>query len=169
HTTSYLYGKDYPLSLTAQYAGIGLWGMEYKITQPTQLNYALIPHKDKWDDANISNQSLSWNEPLKTYYDEGFSLLDKSFIDLEGSGYEISSVEMVDEELLIRLFNAMGNETERPIRFDFAVASVQEVLLNGQKVEDLAILRNAESAIVQVKMPRFGLKTLRTKKQNKKI
>lgn len=34
HTTSYSYGEDYPLGLTAQYSGGGLWGPDYKITHP---------------------------------------------------------------------------------------------------------------------------------------
>ena len=33
HTTSYSYGEDFPLGLTAQYSGGGLWGPDYKITQ----------------------------------------------------------------------------------------------------------------------------------------
>lgn len=34
HTTSYSHGEDYPLGLTAQYSGPGLWGPDYKITGP---------------------------------------------------------------------------------------------------------------------------------------
>ena len=34
HTTSYSYGEGYPLGLTAQYSGGGLWGPDYKITHP---------------------------------------------------------------------------------------------------------------------------------------
>ena len=169
HTTSYLYGNDYPLSLTAQYAGVGLWGMNYKITQPTQLRYALIPHKDKWDQADISNQSVSWNEPLLPFYDTGFALLDKALIDVDQSGYEISSVQVQNEDLLVRLFNAKGDHEDQIIRFDFDISSVQEVLLNGQPVQQIAVIKDAGQSAVRVNMPRYGLKTLRIKKQDRKI
>ena len=42
HTTSYSHGEDEPLGLTAQYSGGGLWGPNYKITQPLKMKFAII-------------------------------------------------------------------------------------------------------------------------------
>ena len=57
HTTSYSHGEDYPLGLTAQYSGPGLWGPDYKITHPLRMKYAIIPHRGKWDKAAIADDS----------------------------------------------------------------------------------------------------------------
>lgn len=59
HTTSYSHGKDYPLGLTAQYSGGGLWGPDYKITQPLKMKYAIIPHRGKWDKASIADVAIA--------------------------------------------------------------------------------------------------------------
>jgi alpha-mannosidase len=48
HTTSYTHGVDFPLGLTLQYSGTGLWGRNYRIAGPTEVHYALIPHSKKW-------------------------------------------------------------------------------------------------------------------------
>ena len=49
HTTSYSYGPDYPLALTVQYAGPGLWGRQYPTHGTTNLNFALYPHEGDWE------------------------------------------------------------------------------------------------------------------------
>ena len=64
HTTSYSHGQDYPLGLTVQYSGPGLWGPDYKITGPLTIKYAIIPHRGKWDKASIATSSDRWNEPF---------------------------------------------------------------------------------------------------------
>ena len=61
HTTSYAFGENYPLSLTAQYSGIGLWGMDYKITGPLKMKYAVIPHTGKWEESHVSTESNKCN------------------------------------------------------------------------------------------------------------
>src|SRR5690606_1910667 len=60
HTTSYAHGSDFPLGLTIQYSGQGLWGRDYRITHPTEINYALVPHEGKWDNAGIWIENASW-------------------------------------------------------------------------------------------------------------
>ena len=48
HTTSYQHGSDYPLGLTLQYSGQGLWGRNYLIDRSTQVKYSLMPHTGTW-------------------------------------------------------------------------------------------------------------------------
>ncbi len=165
HTTSYAYGKDYPLSLTAQYSGVGLWGVNYSITGPLKMNYALIPHKDKWDKAQISEQSAGWNEPLVAAYGADLELEDRAFIETDRSGFEITSMQVVGDDILLRLFNAEGNDTPRKIAFDFPVLSIEEVLLNGDSLKKLNMDREDTKNVVYVGMPRYGIKTLRIKKE----
>jgi len=90
HTSSYSFGEDFPLGLTAQYSGTGLWGVDYKITQPLKIKFAVVPHKGKWEDAAIATESNIWNEPLvySLHHDAGQET--KSLIDTENTGYEIT-------------------------------------------------------------------------------
>ncbi len=47
HTTSYTHGENFPLGLTIQYSGNGIFYRNYTIDGPTEINYALLPHKGK--------------------------------------------------------------------------------------------------------------------------
>lgn len=163
HTTSYSHGKDFPLALTAQYSGIGLWGPDYKITHPLKMTYAIVPHSGQWDQANISIESNKWNEPLITSYHKNISLADKSFINIDKSGYEISAFKVKDDNILIRFFNAEGDRSTRRIAFGFPVAEIKEVDLKGNIISKKMIDKDS----VSISMPRFGLKTLLLKKITK--
>lgn len=162
HTTSYSHGKDFPLALTAQYSGIGLWGPDYKITHPLTMRYAIVPHSGQWDQANIAIESNKWNEPLITSYHKNIPLADKSFINIDKSGYEISAFKVKDDNILIRFFNAEGDGSTRRIAFGFPVTDIKEVDLNGNTISKKVIDKNK----VSISMPRFGLKTLLLKKDN---
>ena len=96
HTTSYSYGEDYPLGLTAQYSGGGLWGPDYKITHPLRMKYAIIPHRGKWDKAAIATKSDCWNEPLLCSYHSFAKLESRSLVDLKNTGYQVSAANIKD-------------------------------------------------------------------------
>ncbi|NDV67977.1 glycoside hydrolase family 38 C-terminal domain-containing protein [Dysgonomonas sp. 25] len=162
HTTTYSYGEDFPLALTAQYSGKGLWGPDYKITRPLEMKYALVPHRGKWDEASVSAENANWNERLITTLGNTLPMEDKSFIDIESTGYEITAVTESEGDILIRLFNAEGDDGLKQIRFNFPIAKVEEVDLNGRLLSVPKIEKNQ----LALSMPRFGLRTLRIKKSN---
>lgn len=163
HTTSYSYGKEYPLGLTIQYSGKGLWGRDYTITEPLHVKYALLPHKETWDRGSVSAKSAGWNEPLITYLSSHLSFEDKSFIDLQNSGYELSSVQTMSDGVLIRIFNAEGEAGIRKIKLNFPYKSIQEIELNGEtKQTDLSIKANSASELL-ISIPKFGLRTFHIK------
>src|SRR5690606_1590217 len=102
HTTSYAHGSDFPLGLTIQYSGQGLWGRDYRITHPTEINYALVPHEGKWDNAGIWIENASWNEPLLTFLlPDGETETEprKSLIKEIKRGWEVSSCYSEGNEL----------------------------------------------------------------------
>jgi len=68
HTTSYAHGTNYPLGLTLQYSGVGLWGRDYSLRGPTEVNYALVPHVGNWEQSALWAEDDSWNEPLHTEF-----------------------------------------------------------------------------------------------------
>lgn len=52
--------------MTVQYSGIGLWGRNYKIAEPTIVHYAILPHSGDWRSADVPQHNIRWNEPLLT-------------------------------------------------------------------------------------------------------
>ncbi len=175
HTTSYLHGQHYPLGLTLQYSGKGLWGRDYPITKPTDVRYAIIPHQGRWDEAGIWQASERWNEPLITKFTSASSFqnsLRESLIHISGEGYEISSVAFNHNNLIIRLFNAEGDSSAHEIIFNGMADSAETNELNGEVVRKLVIHKGEGHFIsVRLSMPRFAIRTLKLnmKKQNVKL
>lgn len=160
HTTSYSFGKDFPLCLTAQFSGNGLWGRDYPVAGPTEMNFAIIPHAGLWDKAGICNESLAWNEPLSASLYDGAAMENKSWLDLGDSGYELSAAYMTDAGLVMRLFNASGSGRLCTMKLGFGAAQVKEVDLNGNIVRSPEFRNAGGCTEVDVQMPRFGIRTL---------
>lgn len=162
HTTSYLHGKDYPLGLTAQYSGKGLWSVDYKITQALDIRYALIPHKGKWDESSIWTASNIWNEPLITTFHSKIPVNESSFIQMDKAGYDLSAV-VVDEDnnLLVRVFNAETDEQPVNLSFNFPIKSVEEVNLAGKTIRPISISKKKNTSNIELSMPQFGFKTIK--------
>lgn len=163
HTTSYIYGGGSPLGLTVQYSGGGLWGRDYLIDRPTHIRFAVAAHDGTWDEAGVHEESLRWNEPLLC--DAGNTAAGSvSLIDVAGSGYELSAAYPQEGSVIVRLFNASGDETLQTVRFGFPVSKIEEIDLNGRTTGSCdAAVRDGETE-VRVAMPRFGLKTFRLTK-----
>ena len=164
HTTSYAHGPDFPLGLTVQYSGIGLWGKNYSITGPTEVNYALVPHGGKWDMAGIWTESDRWNEPLTTTVmssDFGSATAQKSLVNVSGAGWEVSSLRRDGNDLLVRVFNAEGDGSPKEIVFDGHADRVETVELSGQAIRDLPQTRLAGKTTVRLSVPRFKVQTIR--------
>lgn len=155
HTTTYTYGPDFPLALTVQYTGNGLWGRDHPITQPTEIRYALMPHTGSWDKAGVQECSAEWNETPMAFTCAAKSAHGKSLIDVEGTGYAISSFNRTDGGYVLRLYNADGDEAERTVRLGFPVKEIIEVNLLGEKTADVSY----DGGSFMVKSPRFSVRT----------
>ena len=158
HATSYSYGTDFPLGLTLQYSGIGLWGMDYAITQPLKVNYALFPHRGTGDEAAIATKNAEWNEPPIVVALENDKVGKQSFLQFDRTGYEISACKPEgDEYLILRVFNNESDGQPVQIKFNFPVKSCTEIALNGKK----QAVHPVENNRISVSIPRFGIKTFR--------
>ena len=158
HTTSYSFGADFPLGLTLQYSGIGLWGMNYKITQSLQVNYALLPHQGRWNEAAIGTKNKEWNEKPVIVFLEKDEIGEKSFLQFDKQGYEITACKPEDDKnLLLRVFNQESDGRPVEIQFNFPVKKIVEVALNGE-IEAVCKVKNNR---IKVAIPPFGIKTLR--------
>ena len=67
-----------------------------------------------------------------------------------------------DGALYVRIFNAQGNGAPHPLAIGFESKKVELVELDGRVVQELEVTRSAASrGTVTLKMPRFGIRTLR--------
>lgn len=161
HTTSYSFADDYPLALTVQYSGPGLWGRDYTINGTSIIRYALVPHTGTWDTAGISQINTCWNEPLVIAKSNISKGLSKSLIDVGNSGYELTSATCDDESVTVRLFNASGNSDSHDIELGFNVEEAAQVDLLGNTIATLPISTYNGKTVLSLSMPRFGVKTYR--------
>nr|WKN34626.1 glycoside hydrolase family 38 C-terminal domain-containing protein [Tunicatimonas sp. TK19036] len=163
HTTSYTHGTNHPLGLNLQYSGKGLWGRDYKITGPSQVHYAIVPHQGTWKDAGIWTESTKWNEPLyTTLMDSPSSQDQRSLIETSGQGWEVTTMLADDRDLTIRLFNAEASDKAQKITIDGRVQTAELVALNGQVIENLEIQKQGDSqSTISLAIPHFGIRTIR--------
>ena len=158
HTTSYTYGPDFPLALTVQFSGNGLWGRNYSITRPTSMRYALVPHTGMWDKAGVQEESQAWNEPLTVI--PGVSPRDGA-LDLSGTGYLLSAMTNSDGGYLVRLYNASGDASPKNVKIAIPAKKVEEVNLLGEKTGNPKVSKDDNGIIMEVSIPRFGIKTFK--------
>lgn len=164
HTTNYAHGEDFPLGLDIAYSGVGLWGRNYTLKYPTEMTYALIPHAGKWDKAAIWTESTRFNEPLSAALTDEAPLSDRSLsmINTAGTGLEVSSVTMQGKDLLVRVFNAEGNDQPKKITLHAVADKAELVELDGRIKSALSMYNDASAGnTVSVAMPRFGIRTIK--------
>jgi alpha-mannosidase len=161
HTTNYAHGQDFPLGLDIQYSGMGLWGRDHKITGPTTINYALVPHAGKWDRAGIQQQSNNWNEPLVAITTAMRpNLSGKSLVKVP-AGYEVSAVNFDGNDMLVRVFNTGANVKSKVI-FSCSADKVVSSELDGGARQTLPSTKLKDGGVsISIAMPKFGIRTIR--------
>ena len=162
HTTSYTHGSEFPLGLTLQYAGKGLWARDYRVDGPTEVRYALVPHTGRWDAADIPAIAASWQEPPLGVVSRGGGRPKRSLIDRGQSGWAAPAMFERDGALFVRLFNASGDDTLRDLGIGFDAGKIELVELDGRVIEKLQpVLKAAGRRSIRLRIPRFGIRTLR--------
>jgi alpha-mannosidase len=165
HTTSYVHGTNCPLGLTLQYSGIGLWGHDYSLRGPTEVNYALVPHMGDWEQAALWAEDDGWNEPLHTEFcksETAPAVASRSLLSFDRDGWEVPSMRLENGKVYIRLFNASGEAAQRNLTYDGPVAKVELVRLNDGLLRKIPVTKDAAGrAHFDLTLPRFGVGTLR--------
>ncbi|MBM3187341.1 MAG: glycoside hydrolase [Chloroflexi bacterium] len=162
HTTSYAHGAGYPLALVLGWSGYGLWGRYYPLQGPQQVQYALLPHRGRWDQAALSLENAQWCEPLLSQWATREPEIKRcSWVSVSGEGVEIPTMFREGERLFMRLFNAEGDDGERTLSLAFRPASVDLVELDGRPVRPLNVFQEAAGRwAVRLALPRFAIRTL---------
>jgi len=161
-TTSYAHGPNYPLALTVQYSGPGLFGRDYSITGPTTMDYAILPHTGRWDRAGIWAAADRWNEPLLVHPGEGITI--GSLLRLSKPGWEVSAITVSGHDLLVRLFNAAGKDSAERVFVGFPIKTANLVALDGHVIKPLPVTTDfAGKKSIIITAPRFGIRTIQLK------
>lgn len=165
HTTSYAHGPDHPLGLTVQYCGVGLWGRNYSILGPTEVNYALVPHPGAWEAGKVYAENARWNEPLVTVVEAGSEPTiepGKSLVQVQGEGWDFPAAGCENGNLWLRMFNPSTLASRKEIAYDGHATKMELIKLNGETLERLVIKTNRlGKSVVEVSLPRFGVGTLK--------
>jgi len=159
HTTSYAHGRDFPLALTIQYSGNGIFYRDYRINGPSELNYALIPHAGKWDRAGIWTEGTKWSEPLLVTAAGAGG--ERSLLQTV-EGVEFSSLTMSGKDLTVRVFNAEATTPVLPVYLGFETMRAVEVELDGRRIRELPIRKDRKGRRwIELSIPRFGIRTIK--------
>lgn len=145
HTTSYTHGPNFPLGLNLQYSGMGLWGRNYTIDGPSEVHYAILPHKGNWEQGDIPAQNMQWNEPLIDH---------NSIFTLNRTPVQVTSMTWNDGRLIIRLYNPSTQPSRVRLAFTKPIAGAELIALNG-KTKGMI---NSKQVVVD--LPRFAIRTL---------
>jgi alpha-mannosidase len=165
HTTAYTHGPDFPLSLVLGWGWEGgFWWGKCPLRGVQQVNYGLVPHSRKWDEAGVSNENARFCEPPVAQIMKGEPLKRseaRSLVHISGNGIEIPTLLMDGTGLLVRLFNAEGDAEERVLSTAIKPERVHLVELNGRTNRELQIESLNGRYQVKLTIPRFGLRTVR--------
>ena len=163
HTTSYAFGPMDPLGLVLTYAGKGLWNRNYPLSVPSEVQYAFMPHGRTWDQAHIWGEDSRWNEPMVAQMMTGRPIgqaLTRSQVRTSPGTY-VTTMFLDHSALIVRLFNAEGDEREQAVTFSFVPSQVSLIELDGRHITSLGIMPTTPGeATVKLSLPRFGVRTL---------
>jgi alpha-mannosidase len=165
HTTSYAHGSDFPLGLTVQYSGNGIFYRNYTLNGPTELNYALLPHAGRWDKAGIWTEGTKWNEPLIAC-PASDSMPDSGTRSLvtPDRGVEVSSVRVEGDDVYVRVFNPEAAGPAVRLYLGFTATSAEEVELDGRLIKALPVRKDKSGRRwVSLELPKFGIRTIKFK------
>jgi alpha-mannosidase len=166
HTTAYTHGPEHPLSLVMAWGWEGgFWWGKCPLRGVQQLSYSIAPHAGKWDEARLWTESCRLNEPPLTQLMDGKPATGaetRSLVTVSGNGVEIPTMLVEGRRLLIRLFNAEGDESERVVSLHGQPSRVELVELDGRAIRQLNVQRSSAGRYeVRLGLPRFGIRTLR--------
>jgi alpha-mannosidase len=124
-----------------------------------------LPHQGKWNKSHIWTAGTAWAEPLVAVIcnsQQKQANAARSFIVIDKSGFEISSMTYNQDTLLVRLYNAEGDASTRRITFNGKIKKAQLIELSGTTKEDIKIdAADGKSTALNLAIPPYGIRTLK--------
>ncbi|MEM2913908.1 MAG: glycosyl hydrolase-related protein, partial [Candidatus Bathyarchaeia archaeon] len=100
--------------------------------------YAVVPHKGDWKDANLARRGMEFNSPLivfKTIRHTGSLESEKSFVEVSPENIVVTAIKKGNgKELIIRLYEASGKASNGKIRLFKEIRDVYETDLLENKI-----------------------------------
>jgi alpha-mannosidase len=165
HVTSYVHGKNFPLGLTIQYAGIGLWERNYYVDGATDIHYALLPHRGKWNEAGINNEAIIWNQPIITTSTN--NSMSNTFIENIDSGIAITTMYYKGNDLYIRLVNNGSIKRKHHFEFNCYADELRFIELNDVVTSNIKF-KKKQKVNFDCDIPFLGFKTIKLLNTNPK-
>ena len=168
HTGSYVHDPEYPTALTLQYSGPGLWGPDYRITGPLDVDFALLPHAGAGSGADaMGDECDRFNEPLQAVMCGGSGKAETaSLLGVDAEGYKVSAAIVGRDggDMTLRLFNshARGGAS---VNLNLPSARVTETDLMGNRVAAPSAKTVKGGTRFGVEMPRNGFRTYQVSKK----
>lgn len=161
HTGSYVHDPAYPPALTLQYSGPGLWGMDYGIKGPLDVDFSIIPHGAGHGADVMADEADRFNEPLQAILCGGSGNAEtKSLLGVDGKGYKVSAaiVNPDGKSMTLRMLNTHADEP-CSIGININDALVAETDLRGNVTATPSSKSKHGVVSMEVRMPRNGFTT----------
>lgn len=162
HTTSYSHAQDEPLALTLGWGWEGgFWWGKRPLEGHKEINYSIVPHSERWDEAGIPQQYARWAEPLIPVYaplaDQSYSLLQVS-----DPTIEVTTLLRDGEDVLVRLFNTGSESKTCTLLVNADIEKAETVELDGVYKEVFSVEQQSEGGVAgEITLSGFGLSTIR--------
>lgn len=163
HTTSYTYAPDYPLALTLQYAGPGLWGRNYSLTGPTSVHYSFCLHEGDWEKGGVHQQAEAWQEPLIVAASPSRPNGEGQWLQTEDENLLLTSASYEDGTWRFRLYNASSSAAHTTLHLGIKADVLNEEDLAGNLTSRLSLRPERQGSRATISLPPFGIRTYRVK------
>ncbi|GIN71206.1 alpha-mannosidase [Bacillus sp. J14TS2] len=162
HTTGYSHAKGEPLALTLGWGWEGgFWWGKCPLEGQKEINYSLLPHCGRWDQAGVHQEYSSWAEPFVAML--GTPELDTySLIQVSDPAIEVTTLLRDGEDVLVRLFNTGPERKTTHVRVNCEVGEAEKVELDGKFKDSLVMQAGTDGGFeTEITLAGFGLSTIR--------
>lgn len=126
-----------------------LW-MEYPGDESAQslkeftYRYALLPHTDLWDKADLYNEALAFNAPMHVCQfgkQAGKLPMEKSFLKLMGDNLVLSSVKKAEDRdsIIVRLYNPTDRSIDAKLEVGMDFNAAYLVNMNEERLNKIEL------------------------------
>lgn len=161
HTTGYSHSQDGTFGYTLGWGWEGgFWWGKCPLEGYKEINYSILPHKHRWDEAGIHQEYTRMVEPFLLMYTTT-KLEAETFLHVSDPAVEVSTMIRDGNDLLVRLFNSVPEAKTINLTVKRPVKHAELVELDGKFKEPLALKKTDKTSEATISLNGFGLSTIR--------